>query len=65
MPRAPIRVIGETIRFGTGWRFETRKKFGQPRQIIFKPEQERRPLIALSLSISRIDTFSPELLTYA
>jgi len=63
--RVPVSTIGATIRFGYGWKFGVRKRFGQPRQIIFKPEQERRPLIALSLSISRIDTFSPELLTYA
>jgi len=42
MPRAPIRTAGVTIKFGTGWKFGTRKKFGQPWRIL---SQKRRVLL--------------------
>ena len=42
MPRAPIRTAWVTIKFGTGWKFGTRKKFGQPWRIL---SRKRRVLL--------------------
>jgi hypothetical protein len=42
MPRAPIQQIGDTIRFGNGCTFGTRKKFGQSWQVLKRPHKKAR-----------------------